>query len=77
LSPKQACRAAEDARRWAEADDAVLASAALPHLNELVAALEERLARARAAQLAAAAADATCPVCWERRKGMVFQCGGW
>jgi hypothetical protein len=74
----QARVSAEAQLRWVEADEAALAAATPDRLAELASQLEVKLARVRSAQLVAAArSELACPVCWERRKGMVFQCGGW
>ncbi|GFR45298.1 hypothetical protein Agub_g6656 [Astrephomene gubernaculifera] len=45
-------------------------------LGRLAGEMEAALGRVRAAQLQAAAArEQQCPVCWERRKELVFGCG--
>lgn len=45
-------------------------------LADLATSIEATLQRVRAAHVQAAAEkEFLCPVCWDRRKGLVFQCG--
>lgn len=48
----------------------------MQELGDLAASLEARLARVREAVVRAAAErELLCPVCWDARKAVVFQCG--
>ncbi|GIL74293.1 hypothetical protein Vretifemale_4339 [Volvox reticuliferus] len=64
-----------DLAQW-QAEPGALQGMGAEELGELAAKMEAALSRVRAAQLQAAAErDLLCPVCWERRKGLVFGCG--
>ncbi|KXZ47042.1 hypothetical protein GPECTOR_38g279 [Gonium pectorale] len=57
-------------------ESAALAQMGPDELADLASRLEGALSRVRSAQLQAAAdREQQCPVCWERRKGLVFGCG--
>lgn len=74
-SNRRAADAEASLRRW-QGEPAALKAMAPDALAALVSDAEAALGRMRGAHAAALVErEASCPVCWDAKKGLVFQCG--